>query len=34
MYHLTIVSRAGANEGSQFEQFVQKLMDTEGDPSK
>lgn len=33
MYHLTIVSRAGANEGSQFEQFVQKLMDTEGDPN-
>ncbi|XP_026676243.1 uncharacterized protein CG43867 [Diaphorina citri] len=33
MYHLTIVSRAGANEGTQYEQLVQKLMDTEGDPN-
>lgn len=34
LYHLTVVSGAGPNAGTQYEQLVQKLMEVEGDPSK
>lgn len=34
LYHLTVVSGAGPNSGTQYEQLVQKLMETDGDPSK
>jgi len=34
MYHLTIVSGGGTNEGTTYEQQVQKLMETDGDPSE
>jgi hypothetical protein len=34
MYHLTVVSGGGPNAGTQYEQLVQKLMETDGDPSK
>lgn len=33
LYHLTVVSSVGPNAGSQYEQIVQKLMETDGDPS-
>ena len=34
-YHLTIVSGGGGpHNGTQFEQIIQKLMETDGDPSK
>ncbi|KAL1138524.1 hypothetical protein AAG570_008587 [Ranatra chinensis] len=33
LYHLTIVSGAGPNAGTQYEQLVQKLMETDGDPN-
>lgn len=34
MYHLTVVSGGGPSAGTQYEQLVQKLMETDGDPSK
>ncbi|KAI8117832.1 hypothetical protein CVS40_10435 [Lucilia cuprina] len=34
LYHLTVVSGGGPSAGSQYEQLVQKLMETDGDPSK
>lgn len=34
LYHLTVVSGSGSQSGSQFEQFIQKLMEASGDPSK
>lgn len=34
LYHLTVVSGGGPNAGTQYEQLVQKLMETDGDPSK
>jgi len=34
MYHLTVVSGGGPNAGTQYEQLVQKLMETDGDPSE
>lgn len=34
LYHLTVVSGAGPNSGTQYEQLVQKLMETDGDPSE
>lgn len=34
LYHLTVVSGGGPNLGTQYEQLVQKLMETDGDPSK
>lgn len=34
LYHLTIVSGGGPNAGTQYEQLVQKLMETDGDPSE
>lgn len=33
LYHLTVVSGGGTNSGTQYEQLVQKLMETDGDPS-
>ncbi|XP_014285092.1 uncharacterized protein CG43867 isoform X4 [Halyomorpha halys] len=33
LYHLTVVSGAGPNAGTQYEQLVQKLMEVEGDPN-
>ncbi|XP_046382604.1 uncharacterized protein CG43867 isoform X5 [Ischnura elegans] len=33
MYHLTVVSGGGASAGTQYEQLVQKLMETDGDPN-
>uniref|UniRef100_A0A0K8SBC0 Pleckstrin y domain-containing family H member 1 n=1 Tax=Lygus hesperus TaxID=30085 RepID=A0A0K8SBC0_LYGHE len=33
LYHLTVVSGAGPNAGTQYEQLVQKLMETDGDPN-
>ncbi|XP_021924200.1 uncharacterized protein CG43867 isoform X3 [Zootermopsis nevadensis] len=33
MYHLTVVSGGGPNAGTQYEQLVQKLMETDGDPN-
>lgn len=34
LYHLTVVSGAGPNAGTQYEQLVQKLMESDGDPSE
>lgn len=34
LYHLTIVSGGGSQNGTQYEQIIQKLMETEGDPGK
>lgn len=34
LYHLTVVSGGGPNAGTQYEQLVQKLMETDGDPSE
>lgn len=34
LYNLTVVSGGGPNAGTQYEQLVRKLMETEGDPSK
>lgn len=34
LYHLTVVSGGCPNSGTQYEQLVQKLMETDGDPSK
>lgn len=34
LYQLTVVSGAGLGQGSHFEQLVQKLMETDGDPSE
>lgn len=34
LYHLTVVSGGGPSAGTQYEQLVQKLMETDGDPSK
>lgn len=34
LYHLTVVSGGGPNAGTQYEQLVQKLMETDGDASK
>ncbi|XP_044728527.1 uncharacterized protein CG43867 isoform X4 [Chrysoperla carnea] len=33
LYHLTVVSGGGPSAGTQYEQLVQKLMETDGDPS-
>nr|XP_018897764.1 PREDICTED: uncharacterized protein CG43867 isoform X3 [Bemisia tabaci] len=33
LYHLTVVSGAGSNAGTQYEQLIQKLMETDGDPN-
>ncbi|XP_049943352.1 uncharacterized protein CG43867 [Schistocerca serialis cubense] len=33
MYHLTVVSGGGPSAGTQYEQLVQKLMETDGDPN-
>lgn len=33
LYHLTVVSGGGPNAGTQYEQLIQKLMETDGDPS-
>ncbi|KAI8432054.1 hypothetical protein MSG28_004573 [Choristoneura fumiferana] len=33
LYQLTVVSGAGLGQGSHFEQLVQKLMETDGDPN-
>lgn len=33
LYQLTIVSGGGAHSGTQYEQMIQKLMETDGDPS-
>ncbi|CAG0891470.1 unnamed protein product [Cyprideis torosa] len=32
LYHLTVVSSGGGNQGTAFEQHVQKLMECDGDP--
>ncbi|KAF7991619.1 hypothetical protein HCN44_008990 [Aphidius gifuensis] len=32
LYHLTVVSGGGPSEGTQYEQLVQRLMETNGDP--
>lgn len=34
LYHLTVVSGGGPNAGTQYEQLVQKLMETDGDASE
>jgi pleckstrin homology domain-containing family H len=34
LYQLTIVSGGGSHNGTQYEQIIQKLMETDGDPSK
>lgn len=34
LYHLTVVSGGGISSGTQYEQLVQKLMETDGDASK
>lgn len=34
LYHLTVVSGGGPNAGTQYEQLIQKLMETDGDPSR
>lgn len=34
LYQLTIVSGGGSHNGTQYEQMIQKLMETDGDPSK
>ncbi|XP_038212954.1 uncharacterized protein CG43867 isoform X3 [Zerene cesonia] len=33
LYHLTVVSGGGGSQGTHFEQLVQKLMETDGDPN-
>ncbi|XP_067214955.1 uncharacterized protein CG43867 isoform X5 [Linepithema humile] len=33
LYHLTVVSGGGPSAGTQYEQLVQRLMETDGDPS-
>lgn len=33
LYQLTIVSGGGAQNGTQYEQLIQKLMETDGDAS-
>lgn len=33
LYHLTVVSGAGPNAGTQYEQLVNKIMETDGDPT-
>ncbi|XP_032309102.1 uncharacterized protein CG43867 isoform X10 [Drosophila ananassae] len=33
LYHLTVVSGGGPSAGTQYEQLVQKLMETDGDPN-
>ena len=33
LYQLTIVSGGGTHSGTQYEQMIQKLMETDGDPS-
>ncbi|XP_058115979.1 uncharacterized protein CG43867 [Anopheles coustani] len=33
LYHLTVVSGGGPNAGTQYEQLIQKLMETDGDPN-
>ncbi|XP_025264267.1 uncharacterized protein CG43867 isoform X2 [Camponotus floridanus] len=33
LYHLTVVSGGGPSAGTPYEQLVQKLMETDGDPS-
>ncbi|XP_044579174.1 uncharacterized protein CG43867 isoform X2 [Cotesia glomerata] len=33
LYHLTVVSGGGPNAGTQYEQLVQRLMETDGDSS-
>ncbi|XP_032788772.1 pleckstrin homology domain-containing family H member 2 isoform X2 [Daphnia magna] len=33
LYQLTIVSGGGAHSGTQYEQMIQKLMETDGDPN-
>ncbi|XP_049875299.1 uncharacterized protein CG43867 isoform X4 [Pectinophora gossypiella] len=33
LYHLTVVSGGGLSQGTHFEQLVQKLMETDGDPN-
>ncbi|XP_044001219.1 uncharacterized protein CG43867-like isoform X4 [Aphidius gifuensis] len=32
LYHLTVVSGGGPSDGTQYEQLVQRLMETDGDP--
>lgn len=32
LYHLTVVSGGGPSAGTQYEQLVQRLMETDGDP--
>lgn len=34
LYHLTVVSGGRPNAGTQYEQLVQKLMETDGDASR
>ncbi|XP_058805864.1 uncharacterized protein CG43867 isoform X3 [Phymastichus coffea] len=33
LYHLTVVSGGGPNAGTQYEQLIQRLMETDGDPN-
>lgn len=33
LYNLTVVSGGGLSQGTHYEQLVQKLMETDGDPS-
>ncbi|XP_037293326.1 uncharacterized protein CG43867 isoform X4 [Manduca sexta] len=33
LYHLTVVSGGGLSQGTHFEQLIQKLMETDGDPN-
>ncbi|XP_055388685.1 uncharacterized protein CG43867-like [Condylostylus longicornis] len=33
LYHLTVVSGAGSTAGTQYEQLIQKLMETDGNPN-
>ncbi|KAJ8688186.1 hypothetical protein QAD02_023981 [Eretmocerus hayati] len=33
LYHLTVVSGGGPSAGTQYEQLVQRLMETDGDPN-
>ncbi|XP_045773817.1 uncharacterized protein CG43867 isoform X3 [Maniola jurtina] len=33
LYHLTVVSGGGLSQGTHYEQLVQKLMETDGDPN-
>ncbi|XP_068993409.1 uncharacterized protein CG43867 isoform X4 [Neodiprion pinetum] len=33
LYHLTVVSGGGPSAGTQYEQLVQRLMETDGDPT-